>query len=229
MTSRNQKVTAGIVVAVVLVLVSQLFAGDPQTITVKPGMIEIRLPSVPSAADVTWESRQPLTLDYKTYDTGTVLSTHSSYAVNGEIIVVSDVIDWDARKRDKTTWIVKIDGAAPTPVPPVPPAPTPVTGFALEIYNAVKPIGEAPKAKLFAANYDTVVSEIGAGALQSIASIRARIIELNRPLQAQTRDQRWWAVGKLIDAKLATVSTAAQVKDVFEQVAIGLHAAGAVQ
>lgn len=99
-------------------------------------MIELPLEAA-EGADISWDAVQPVTLDFRITPSG-VLYTHSVYAVNGKIVVRSDVIDWEARKRDKTTWIVTVQGNVPTPPPPVDPnVPTPPVDPNVPLPNTV--------------------------------------------------------------------------------------------
>lgn len=194
-------------------------AAEPQRITAKPGLIELRLTSAPAGADISWESRQPLTAEYRQYEGGTVLV---SYATSGQLVFVSDVIDWEAKKREKTTWIVDISSTPGPVIPPIP-EPVPLTGLAAEIWKTVQPIGDPVKASKYASAYEVVVSEIGAGALTTMSQVNARCKELLLPLQSNPRDARWQAVGQLIANQLATAATPSQARPVFEQAIVGLR------
>lgn len=113
--------------ASLLLFASPLSAAGTQEVTVPAGMIELAVEAT-EGSDIQWEARAPLTLGFKVYEGGTIFVTHSSYAIGGQLVVVSDSIDWEARKRDKTTWIVRVQGIVPTPppdpnIPPVPPDP----------------------------------------------------------------------------------------------------------
>lgn len=193
---------------------------EPQRITAKPGLIELRLTTAPAGADISWEARQPLTAEYRQYEGGTVLVTH---ATTGQLVFVSDVIDWENKKREKTTWIVDITAVPPGPdVPPEPP-PKPLAGLAAEVWKTVEFIRDPVKAEKYAATYEVVVSEIGAGALTTMSQVNARCKELLLPLQSNPRDPRWQAVGQLIANSLQASATTSQARSVFEQAILGLR------
>lgn len=214
--------TAFVAFLIVFVFISLLTAGEPQRVTKAPGLFELRLPEMPEGADVSWEARQPLTLDFRQYESGAVFV---SYATAGEVVVVSDVIDWTNRRRDKTTWIVTIEGTKPPEPLPDPTIPLP-TGFAGEIYKMAKAINDPAKCLAYAANYEAISSEIGAGALRALPEVRSRVIELNEPLQSNPRNPQWQAIGVAITAQLGSTTTIDSAKALFDQVAIGLRAAG---
>ncbi|HLO97467.1 MAG TPA: hypothetical protein VK171_02630, partial [Fimbriimonas sp.] len=195
-------------------------SAEPQRLTAKPGLVELRLTNAPAGADISWEARQPLTAEYRQYEGGTVLVTH---ATSGQLVFVSDVIDWEAKRREKTTWIVDISSTPPGPVVPPEPPPTPLTGLSAEIWKLVQPIGDPVKANKYANAYEVVVSEIGAGALQTMSQVNARCKELLQPLQSNPRDARWQAVGQLIANQLQTAATPSQARPVFEQAIVGLR------
>ena len=116
MNSVRNRIYAGIIAFIVIAaFASLLMGGEPQRITSKAGLVELRLPSYQPGVDVTWEARQPLDLDFRTYEGGSVIVFYASQP--GQLIVTSDVIDWDKKVRDKTSWIVTIEGKAPDPKP----------------------------------------------------------------------------------------------------------------
>lgn len=124
----RQKITAALVAAIVILAVTQLLrGGEPQRLTHKAGLVELRLPTVPPGADITWEARQPLDLDFRAYENGSVIVFYAGQP--GQLVVTSDVIDWDKKARDKTSWIVTIEGklpdVKPDPKPDDPPKPEP--------------------------------------------------------------------------------------------------------
>lgn len=155
-------------VLIALVCLSQA-AADTKTVQTSPGLIELRI-AAPAGADVSWEAKQPFDLTFKTFEGSSVavFCWHKS----GTVVLSSDVIDWDARKRDKTTWIVNVDGDSPDPPDPDPdpgpgpdpdpdPDPTPPPnvpnkyGIGAASYRAAKQLNLASEsAKLGAAFYD---------------------------------------------------------------------------
>lgn len=196
--------------------------GEPRRITARPGLVELRL-EAGADADIAWEARQPATADYRLYEANTVLVTH---LVSGQAVFVSDVIDWTAKKRDKTTWIVTIgDGPAPGPGPG--PGPDPVTpplpAFAVEVYAKAKPIGEPDRAAKFASAFRTAIAEIGAGGLTSVAEVQPRINALCKGIAPGS--ESWRAVGAFVAEKLKPLTSVDEVRAVFDEVALGLEAA----
>lgn len=225
----SKKALVQISALVMIVFLSLAFAvfvsaGEPRRLTANPGLIELRLASTPAECDITWESREPLTLDYRVYENGRVFVT---YAIEGTFVVSSDVIDWNAKTRDKTTWIVTIGKLpGPGPVPPVPPpTPDPVLppGIAIDVYRTAKDIGSPAEAKAYANNFLAVAAEIGAGAIQSTAAAAKRIGELNAVVAPG--NARWKALGRKVGDYLNAQSTLVEVKKTFEDVALGLNAA----
>jgi len=207
--------TALIVILAILASICGLVAGgEPQRVLVRPGLVELRLPELPEGADVTWEAREPLTLDYRSYEGGSVLVT---YLTSGQAVLVSDVIDWAAKKRDRTTYILFVQGP-PVPGPTVPP------GIASDVYRAAESIKQPAIARRFADAFKTVSSEIGAGRWQTLDQVKTRIVEACKGIAPGSAP--WQAVGTMITQHLAAVTTPAQAKDVFDQVVVGLDAAG---
>lgn len=224
MTTLRQRATALAVIVLTILAVAQLLAGaEPVRLSVNPGLIELRLnPVAPVGADVSWDARAPLSLNYRTYELGNVLITH---ATTGQLVIVSDVIDWEAKVRTKTTWIVDVKGGEPGPGPdPTPPQPAPPPGLAGEIYKLAKPINEPAKSLKYAANFETISSKIGAGAITTIEQARAEIIAINQPLA--TGSAAWTAVGVFIAQQISKQPTLESLKDLFDITAIGLRAAG---
>ena len=140
--------------AVLAVLCASVaFGAEPQRISAKPGLIELRLSNAPDGADISWEARQPLTQEYRQYEKGEVLVTH---ATTGQLVFVSDVIDWENRKREKTTWIVDITSTPPSPGPAPEPQPVPLTGLSADIWKLVQPIEDPVKANKYASAYEVM-------------------------------------------------------------------------
>lgn len=197
--------------------------GEPQRVLVRPGLVELRLPELPEGADVTWEAREPLTLDYRSYEGGSVLVTHLT---SGQAVLVSDVIDWQAKRRDRTTWIVVVQPGPQPPSPPVPvPGPTVPSGIAADVYRAAESIKQPAIARRFADAFRTASAEIGAGRWQTLVEVKTRIVALCTGIAPGS--SAWQAVGAMIEQQLAAVTTPAQAKGIFDQVVTGLDAAGA--
>lgn len=157
----RQKVGAALVAVLIILAVTQLLrGGEPQRLTYKVGLVELRLPTVPPGADITWEARQPLDLDFRAYENGSVIVFYAGQP--GQLVVTSDVIDWEKKARDKTSWIVTIEGKVPDvkpdpkpddpPTPPptptdvVTPAPIPEPGLrVLMVYESLDAPPKVPK------------------------------------------------------------------------------------
>jgi len=216
--------TALLVILTILASICGLAAGgEPQRVLVRPGLVELRLPELPEGADVTWEAREPLTLDYRSYEGGSVLVT---YLTSGQAVLVSDVIDWAAKKRDRTTWILFVQPGPQPPSPPVPvPGPTVPPGIAADVYRAAESIKQPAIARRFGDAFRTVSSEIGAGRWQTLGEVKSRIVEACKGIAPGSAP--WQAVGTMITQHLQGVTAPAQAKDVFDQVVTGLDAAGA--
>ena len=222
MTSKRSRLTAAAVIVLTLSALAQLVAGaEPKRVTVAPGMIELRLEAVPDDSDISWEARSPLTLDYRVYEKGTVFVT--ARATPGQFIVSSDVIEWDAKKRTKTTWIVTV-GSPPDPGPDPRPDPTIPQGFAGEVYRVARPINEPAKALAYATNFETIASKIAAGGITSIQQAHDEITAINLPLA--TGSVPWTNVGKMIATQISKQPTLSELKTLFDAVAVGLRAAG---
>lgn len=222
----SKKALVQIAALVMIVFLSLAFAvfvsaGEPRRVNVGAGLIELRIDKAPVDCDITWESREPLTLDYRVYENGRVFVT---YAIEGTIVVSSDVIDWNAKTRDKTTWIVTV-GKLPGPQPPVPVPVDPVLppGIAIDVYRTARDIGSPAEAKAYANNFLAVAAEIGAGAITSTAAAAKRIGELNAVVAPG--NARWKALGRKVGDYLNAQSTLSEVKKTFEDVALGLNAA----
>jgi hypothetical protein len=122
-------------------------------------------------------------------------------------------------------------GTAPTPVPPGP-TPNPIvppSGLAGDIYRAALAINDPAKSLRYAQSYETVSSQIGAGALQTIEQVRNELIRANRELQSNPPDPRWKAVGDTIAAALGQDPSVPRAKTIIDQVAVGLRLAGGGQ
>lgn len=209
-----------LVIIVIMSLTFALFcaAGEPKRVSVGPGLIELRLSSIPDDGGVTWESREPITLDYRVYENGRVFVT---YATEGTIVVSSDVIDWTAKTRDKTTWIVTVQ-TGPGPVPPTPDPDLP-PGIATEVYRAAKAIGNATEARTYANNFRAVAAEIGAGAITTQQVAATRIGALNASVAPG--NAAWKAIGQKVGEHLNSQTTLPAIKKTFEDVAVALDAA----
>lgn len=154
--------------------------------TYPPGFVELNPGEVAAGADVTWEARQPLDLDWREYitvDTGARVAV--MYLKPGRYVMVADVIDWDARKRFKKTFIIDVEGT-PEPVPPTPPAPVPddLTSFEKTVRD-VSRASLVDKALIhqLGDNFATVASMIAAGGIHTTEDAETKLKELNKPLR----------------------------------------------
>jgi hypothetical protein len=147
-------------------------AAGTREVEVDPGLIVLRV-EAPAGADISWEARQPLTLPLQLFEESSacVFCQHTA----GIVVVVSDVIDWDARKRDRTTWIVKV-GA--DPVDP----PDPISfGFAKFAADNAPLITDSGRRHIraVALNFRAAADAIKAGQVISLESATAHVARLN--------------------------------------------------
>lgn len=133
----------------------------------------------------------------------------------------------NVKTRAPQTLTVDIGDAPPVPPGPVPPNPiVPPSGLAGEAYKAALAINDPAKSLRYAQSFESVSSQIGAGALQSIDQVRSEIIKANRELQSNPPDQRWKAIGDLIAAALGQDPSVTRAKTILDQAAVGLRLAG---
>lgn len=177
-------------VLVVLIGLVGLAAGETRQVTVPPGMVELRIEAA-EGATIGWEARDPLELDLRQYEGGTVAVT-CAHEPGKRLIVASDVIDWDARTWTRTTWVIVVEGD-PGPKPPDPPDPGPdppppnppdpskygLDKLARETLAKVGAEGRelAPQ---IAANFLATASAVAAGGLQTIDAARSDVQRRNR-------------------------------------------------
>ena len=94
---------------IILVILSELVFGQAaETVDVPPGMIVLSVERPGPDSDISWEVRDPIDLDYRLFEGNTLFCTHGD--PGDRFVVVSDVIDWESRKRDKRTRIVRVAG-----------------------------------------------------------------------------------------------------------------------
>lgn len=202
-------------------------AGETQRITVRPGLVELRLPGAPAGADISWEAKDPITLDFKSYESGSVLVT---YLASGTAIFASDVIDWEHRHRDRTTWIVTVEGSVPVnpvkpdPVNPVNPVKPDPPGLAGEVLRMARPIKQPEIASRYANAFRTAIAEIGSGSLRSPSDARDRITALCTGISPGS--EPWKAVGAFIAVRLKDAKTLSEISAIFGEAMVGLEAAG---
>lgn len=175
-TSLGKTAWQGFALLIALVIMFAMMrlahGGEPQQLKATPGLIELRIDELPAGADITWEARQPLSLPFRTYENGAVIVFHtadSGVKPGGQIVVTSDVIDWEGRKRDKTSYIITIEGPTPPPdpkpddpkpdepKPPQPsPAPIPEPGLRVGILFETRTASQMPRSQLAILNDDDV-------------------------------------------------------------------------
>ena len=185
--------------------------------------VVLRSTDLPADTQVYWQAIEPTGLQLVTTSDG----RECRVEIAGRRVVIEReafVIDWDNRtfERRKQRYILAVGDDTPTPpTPPTPPGPEP-RGFAGEICRAARLINDTATALRFANNFASVASEIGAGAITTPAAAAARIKQLNDTIGGPA----WRELGMAIGTKIRPLKDVAEVKQVFEQVAEGLRAAG---
>ena len=218
--------SSGLYGGLVLLACSSLASADTQRVDAKPGLVELAAGPFGDAVDVSWEARQPYTLEFKTYQLADGRSVAVFYGLPGEYVVISDVIDWDARKRTKTTFIVNVEGDTPTPPnpgpEPEPDNPRPL-GFAGDVYDAVKLINKPGEAEQIVQAFRVVHSELAARADMTPAETQQR---LNMQLRAIEADPKWQGFAKVVTDYLNTHGKSrSKVLDIYSQVIEGMESA----
>jgi len=176
------------VLAFLLALPAMLL-GQVERITLPRGLCELSVSS-PDGADVSWEARQPASLDHRIYSLADGRSV-VVFVLAKESVIVSDVIDWDARKRTKKTWIVSPDSPDPDPGPDPGPDPDPdpdpdLEGFAAEVFRRKALIDDDPNALRLAEVFRDVASQASElGAVVVVADLTAGIKSLGLPNEWQ--------------------------------------------
>lgn len=189
--------------------------------------VVLRSTDLPADAQVYWSAIEPPQLQLVTTSDG----RECRVEIAGRRVVIEReafVIDWDKRtfERRKQRYILAVGDDTPTPPTPTPPPPPLVPepeGFAGEICRAARLINDTQTALAFANNFAAVASEIGAGAITSPAAAAERLKHLNEKIVG---GPLWKQLGAVIVAKIKPLKTVAEIKQVFDQVAEGLRAAG---
>lgn len=203
-------------------------AAGTRELAVAPGLVVLRVEAA-AGADISWEARQPMTLPLQTFEESTAC-VFCEHVPGRQLVVVSDVIDWEARKRDRTTWIVTV-GNGPTPVPPPGPQPIPVdfgfVEFASKHASLIQPAG-IKHIRTVAANFTQVAAAIRDGKVITLESATSHASRLNATtLGADVTAWNGWllkigyAVDKLEDD--GTIATIQQKAAVFDEIAAGLN------
>jgi len=214
------------IVALAMFANGVIIAGEPQRISVRSGLVELRLRDVPNGADVSWEARDPVATDFRVYEGGSVLVT---YLESGSAVFGSDVIDWENRKRDRTTWIVVVEAGPnpkPDPVKPNPVKPDP-PGLAGEVARLAKANRQPEIASRYAGAFRTAIAEINAGAIKMPQDARDRITALCTGISPG--NEPWKAVGAFIASRLREAKTLPEIVGIFGEAMNGLEAAGETQ
>jgi hypothetical protein len=207
--------------AIIALVVGALLAalearGAERRVTVAPGLIELRLDQTDGADVCQWQPLSPLAVPYRTYESGGVLVT---YATSGELVFLSYLVDFDAKRFESTTWVVTVgDAPAPTPRPDRP------EGFAGEVFDRAYAVGQPAVAAKYAAAIESVLPQIGT-TLTDLTAVHATVKKATTGIAVG--DARWQAFGAWLREQLNTrvldVPSAAQV---FSDVAKGLKTAG---
>lgn len=138
--------------------------GETRTIETDQNLVVLELPASDTAL-VDWEVRDPEDLEFATFRTSDGMST-AVLCVCGtsRIIVVGDVIDWDARTRSKVKWIITPKNPpdptppepdpGPDPPPPDPTVPFPAPGLAVLVIYEAGEVGKLPASQqaIFSSN-----------------------------------------------------------------------------
>ena len=199
-------------------------ADGTRSVTVLPGIAELRV-TANGDVDISWESRQPIDLIYKTLETKTGESAFLWCAAPGaRYVLVSDVILWDERQREKTTWIVTVDGDVPQPDPDPdnPPDPPPqLTGLAKAVYDYAVLASRPQDARQFAANYRSVLSKMAAVSSYTTEDAANEIIRLNSQVVS---GGVWKKLGNAIGREMNKSRDKDQLKALFAKVIEGFEA-----
>ena len=182
--------------------------------------VVLRSTDLPVDAQVYWSVIEPPQLQLVTTSDG----RECRVEIAGRRVVIEReafVIDWDKRTFERRKQRYTLAVGDDTPTPPTPPGPDPA-GFAGEICRAARLINDTATALKFANNFASVASEIGSGAITTPAAAAARIKQLNDMVGGPA----WKELGMAIGSKTRPLKDVSEIKQVFEQVAEGLRAAG---
>jgi hypothetical protein len=179
-------------------------------------------PAASPGSDITWEIRDPVGHPFlASKDNRSIVFFTEGLS---RIVVVCDVIDWDARKRDRVETVVT-PGVAPGPVIPVPPAPAPrPDGFAGEVYDQAVPVRRPSEAIKLSDNYENVSAQIAAGGITTVEAANEEIARQNKALKLgpEWRPFGSW-IGSQFDQK---VDELPEAHDMMYETSVGLGAAG---
>lgn len=201
--------------ALVLLLTAAVAQADTKQVTATNRLVRLEV-SAGDGVDVSWEAREPLDLYFLTERTAGGKACVFFYVAGERVVIVSDVIDWDGRKRTKDTWIVTTEGPAPPPPGPQPPTPQPDRyGLSAVAKAALAKVTDRSLQAALAANFSSTASAVAAGGLRSVDDARKAIQVANRATLGSSEGLwRPWLldVGRAVDA-LEDGGQIATVKD----------------
>lgn len=181
-------------------------------------------PAASPGSDITWEIREPIGHSFlASRDNRSIVFFTEGLS---RIVVVCDVIDWDARRRDRVETIVT-PGSPPAPLPvdpkPVGPAPRP-NGFAGEVYDQAVPVNKPTDALRLSDNYENVSAQIAAGGITTVEQANEEIARQNRSLKL---GPEWKPFGSWIGSQFdQKVDELPEAHDMMHDASVGLGAAG---
>ena len=135
------------------------------------------------------------------------------FVLTKESVIVSDVIDWDARQRIKKTWIVSPDNPGPGPDPD-----PDLEGFSAEVFRRKALIDDDPNALRLAEVFRDVASHANElGAVVVVDDLTAGIKLLGLPNEWQPFLD--WLSAELTDR----AQSRPEIVSVYAQIAEGLE------
>ena len=188
-----------------------MLLGQVERITFPRGLCELSV-SAPDGSDVSWEARQPASLDHRIYSLADGRNV-VVFVLTKESVIVSDVIDWDARQRIKKTWIVSPDNPGPGPDPD-----PDLEGFSAEVFRRKALIDDDPNALRLAEVFRDVASHANElGAVVVVDDLTAGIKLLGLPNEWQPFLD--WLSAELTDR----AQSRPEIVSVYAQIAEGLE------
>lgn len=180
-------------------------------------------PAASPGSDITWEIREPVGHSFlPSKDNRSIVFFTDGLS---RIVVVCDVIDWDARRRDRVETIVTPgNGPTPLPVDPKPvPGPRP-NGFAGEVYDQAVPVKRPSDALKLSDNYENVSAQIAAGGITTMEQANQEIARQNRELKLGSE---WKPFGTWIGSQFdQRVDELPEAHDMMHEASVGLGSAG---
>ena len=179
--------------------------------------------NTPAGADITWEILEPSDKLFVARKNGTSIAFWMDE--DRRVVVLCDVIDWVGKKRFKTKTIITSDDPVPPdpdPRPPVPPVPP--TGFAGDVFSQAKLINKPADCLRLASVFEGLSARIAAGGFSTLEQIGSELTRQNDELNL---DASWRTFGSWLSGEMGNrAQSIPQTKEVMDQVAIGLKAAG---